>query len=362
MIQANPLLGVGLHAVGALSAASCYTPQRQTVRWSWEVYWISQATFAWLILPIVGAWLTVPDYTQLLAQSSGTVMLKTFGLGFVYGFGGLAFGLAIQYVGFSLTYSLAIGISAILGTIVPLVWTPNGGFEYQLDALFNSTSGLIVLVGLVLAVTGIFVCGYAGLLREQSNRRSATSSTMSFRRGLPLAVAAGILSAVFNFALLAGDPLAQAATQQGAKEVLSMNAIYPFSHGGAWLLNLFWCLFLIRKNNSGGEFFRLPGENRRSLGFYYLMAMLSGAFWYFQFFFYGMGHQNLGQKFGFTSWAIHMSLLILFSNLYGYVFKEWVGASSVPKKVLHLGMLLIVGATLLITYGNYLEQVPSSVR
>jgi L-rhamnose-H+ transport protein len=57
-----------------------------------------------------------------------------------------------------------------------------------------------------------------------------------------------------------------------------------------------------------------------------------------------------------------MSLLILFSNLYGYVFKEWVGASSVPKKVLHLGMLLIVGATLLITYGNYLEQVPSSVR
>jgi L-rhamnose-H+ transport protein len=177
-----------------------------------------------------------------------------------------------------------------------------------------------------------------------------------------LAVAAGILSAVFNFALLAGEPLAQAATQQGAKEVLSMNAIYPFSHGGAWLLNLFWCLFLIRKNNSGGEFFRLPGENRRSLGFYYLMAMLSGAFWYFQFFFYGMGHQNLGQKFGFTSWAIHMSLLILFSNLYGYVFKEWVGASSVPKKVLHLGMLLIVGATLLITYGNYLEQVPSSVR
>src|SRR3972149_483925 len=142
----------------------------------------------------------------------------------------------------------------------------------------------------------------------------------------------------------------------GAPRVPAWNAIYPFSHGGCWLINLFWCTFLIRKNGSGGQFLRLPGEGGRGLGFYYLMAMLSGAFWYFQFFFYGMGHLNLGEEFGFTSWAIHMSLLILFSNLYGFVFKEWEGASTMPKKVLHLGMLMIVGATLLITYGNYLGE------
>ncbi len=83
------------------------------------------------------------------------------------------------------------------------------------------------------------------------------------------------------------------------------------------------------------------------------MAILSGAFWYFQFFFYGMGHFHMGEKFGFTSWALHMAMLILFSNMYGFLFKEWAGADKKPKKILHLGMAFIVVACILIGYGNY---------
>lgn len=355
MSLGNPLLGVGLHAIGALSAASCYTPQRKTVLWAWEIYWISQATVAWLILPILVALLTVPDYFGLLADCSPVVMMKSFGLGFVYGTGGLAFGLAILHIGFSLTYSLAIGLSAILGTLVPLFWTPNDGIDYKFSVLFESVPGVLVLAGVVLAVLGIYLCGHAGALRDRGQLESAAQPT-NFRKGLPLAIAAGILSAVFNFALLAGTPLAEAAAEGGAHEVLSWNAIYPFSNGGTWLINLFWCVYLIRKNRSARQFFQLPGADARGLGFYYLMAILSGAFWYFQFFFYGMGHLNLGEKFGFTSWTIHMSLLILFSNLFGFLFKEWEGTSRTPKRVLHSGMLLIVGATLVITIGNYLGR------
>lgn len=354
MIQANPILGVGLHAVGAMSAASCYTPQKKTTRWAWEIYWISQATFAWLILPIIGALLTVPDYFVIVAACPVDVMFNTFALGFVYGLGGLAFGMAILHIGFSLTYSLAIGISAILGTIMPLFWTPNDGLVYKFDTLLESTPGHMIFAGIVVATMGIFVCGCAGALREHQSSSEATTS--SFRRGLPLAVIAGILSAVFNFALLAGEPLAKAATAQGAQEILSMNAIYPFSHGGTWLINAMWCVFLIRKNRTSGQFLRLEGEGAHSLRFYYLMALASGALWYFQFFFYGMGHRNLGEKYDFTSWAIHMSLLILFSNLFGYIFKEWEGASALPKRVLHVGMLMIVVATLVITYANQLGE------
>jgi L-rhamnose-H+ transport protein len=360
MVTANPPLGVALHSVGALFAASCYTPQKKTPLWAWEIYWISQATVAWLILPIIGALLTVPDYfglleecySGLLEECPREVMLKSFGLGFLYGTGGLAFGLSIRYVGFSLTYSIAIGISATLGTLMPLFWTPNDGWVYKFDTLFESTPGGLIFCGIVLAVAGIFICGYAGALRELSDRQAQTA--FSFRRGVPLTIIAGVLSSVFNFALLAGEPLAEAATERGAAEVLSGNAIYPFSHGGTWLINLFWCAFLIRKNRTAGQFVRLPKRTPGGMPFYYLMALLSGAFWYFQFFFYGMGHQNLGEKFGFTSWAIHMALLILFSNIYGKLFREWEGASRWPKRVVHFGMIVIVLATLIITWGNQL--------
>jgi len=348
-MQPNPILGALLHSVGAVSASSCYTPQKQTKLWAWEVYWISQASFAWLILPILGAFLTIPNYLDVVASVPSSVMLKSFSLGMLYGFGGLTFGLGIRYIGFSLNYAIAIGLSAALGTLIPLIWNPNDGFVWEIVEKFSSTPGLIILVGIVISFTGIIICGWAGALRERGE--SGRSQKFNLRVGLPVVTMAGVLSAVFAYALLAGAPLEAAALDQGANELLKMNAIYPFSNGGAWVTNVLWCLVLVKRNRTGSQFFKLPGGGR--LGFYYLMAALSGAFWYFQFFFYGMGHFHMGTQFGFTSWALHMAMLILFSNMYGFFFKEWAGADKHPKRVLHLGMLFIVVACILIGYGNY---------
>ena len=54
-IIANPLLGVALHAVGATFAAACYTPEKRVKGWSWQTYWLTQASFCWFLLPILGA-------------------------------------------------------------------------------------------------------------------------------------------------------------------------------------------------------------------------------------------------------------------------------------------------------------------
>ena len=138
MSQPNPLLGVALHSIGALSSSSCYTPQKQTSLWSWEIYWITTASFAWLILPIVGAFLTIPNYLDVLAACPKDAILRSLSLGVVYGVGGLTFGLGIRYIGFSLNYAVAIGLSAALGTLVPLIWNPNDGFVWTIVDKFSS--------------------------------------------------------------------------------------------------------------------------------------------------------------------------------------------------------------------------------
>jgi len=353
-MQTNPFMGVGLHAIGAFSSSSCYTPQKQTKLWSWEIYWIAQASCAWLILPIAVAFMTVPDYLALLRDGPQDAMRNSFLLGIVYGVGGLTFGLGIRYIGFSLNYMIAIGISAILGTLLPLIWDANDGFTWTITEKFSNTPGLIVLSGFVFSLVGIAFCGWAGALREKGGGDSP--SQYSFKVGIPLAIMAGIFSSVFAFALAAGAPIGAAAHQAGANDLLKMNAIYPFSHGGAWVTNVIWCLILIARNKSGSQFLRLPGKGAARLSFYYLMALLSGAFWYFQFFFYGMGQACIGKQYEFTSWALHMSMLILFSNLYGKLFREWEGADKLPRQVLNLGMAIIVASTLLIAYGNHLGQ------
>jgi L-rhamnose-H+ transport protein len=311
-----------------------------------------------LILPIAGAFLTIPNYVDVLATCPTDVMLRSLGLGIIYGVGGLTFGLGIRYIGFSLNYAIAIGISAGLGTLFPLIWHPNDGFVWEIFEKFSTVPGQIVLAGILISLGGIAVCGWAGALRERSGGDSP--SKYSLKVGVPLAITAGTLSAVFNFALLAGEPLADAAALAGASDLLKMNAIYPFSNGGAFITNFTWCVYLIVRNRTGSQFLRLPKKGIGTLGFYYLMGLLSGAFWYFQFFFYGMGHHHMGETYGFTSWALHMAMLILFSNVYGWLFREWQGVGTRPRRVLHLGMVVIVVATLIITYGNYLGETSAA--
>ena len=118
-VASNPLLGVAMHAIGATFAATCYTPEKRVRGWSWQTYWITQASFCWFLLPIAGAMLTVPDLAMVLREAPKDAMLKSFLLGAAYGIGGTAFGISIRYIGFSLTYAIAVGLSSVLGTLVP---------------------------------------------------------------------------------------------------------------------------------------------------------------------------------------------------------------------------------------------------
>src|SRR6195952_837852 len=111
--------GVLYHAVGASRAALCYTPEKKVKGWSWQTYWLTQAFFCWLALPVIVAFITIPHLIVVLKEAPSLPMLYSFLLGIAYGIGGTAFGIAIRYVGFSLTYAIAVGISCVLGTLLP---------------------------------------------------------------------------------------------------------------------------------------------------------------------------------------------------------------------------------------------------
>src|SRR5215510_2780822 len=122
-VASNPYLGVFMHAIGAWFAATCYTPQKKVRGWSWQTYWITQASFCWFLLPILGAMLTIPELMTVLREAPNSAMLKSFLLGAAYGIGGTAFGISIRYIGFSLTYAIAVGLSGVLGTLIPPLLT-----------------------------------------------------------------------------------------------------------------------------------------------------------------------------------------------------------------------------------------------
>ncbi|MGN6370505.1 MAG: L-rhamnose/proton symporter RhaT [Phycisphaerae bacterium] len=374
-VAPNPFLGIGFHAVGATCASTCYTPQKKVKGWSWQTYWITQASFCWLILPIVGAVAFIPHLHAVLAEAwdspaGRSAMGWAFGFGMIYGIGGTAFGIAIRYIGFSLTYAIAVGLSAVVGTIVPPVAKgiyreaaghPGESWGHYLAAGFGQISeiaqkpgGAWVLGGVAVGTLGIAFCGWAGHSKESDLGAGAKSTGFNLTRGLLISILAGFLSAVYGFAIEAGQPLADLADKHGA-DIYQGLIVYPFSNTGAFITTALYCLYLTVKHKSAGEFVALPAADddtaSGSLPMNFTMAALTGFLWYGQFFFYNFGHVHMG-SYKFSSWAIHMIMLVLISNGVGVVLKEWVGCKRATRLRLRAALGILVAAVCMLTWGN----------
>lgn len=336
--MSNTLIGTLLHAVGGASASSCYLPYQKTKKWSWESFWLVQSFFAWLLVPLLIAFLTVPDFLLVLKEAPSQAILNAFLLGAVYGFGGMSFGYAIRHIGYSLTYSISIGLSAILGTITPLLLKGN------LLSYFSTSGSLIVLTGMILSLLGVGFCGWAGFRKEKDLGAAKTDFKMT--TGLILAVAGGILSAVFNISLEAGQPIADVAATHGAG-YFEGNAKLIVSTAGCFMTNLIWFGIVAFRKKTYKEMLQ-PSS---SLVKNYSWSALAGTLWTGQFFFYGLGHVNMG-NYQYISWVLHMSMLIFFSYIVGLIMKEWKSVKPSTYRILIAALTLLFLASVIISIGT----------
>jgi L-rhamnose-H+ transport protein len=349
-IPSNPLAGVTLHGAGALLAANCYTPQKFIRRWSWQTFWIVQAAFCWLLWPIVGAMLTIPELGAVLREAWQTCperFFLSFAFSLAYGIGGIAFNQSIKYIGFSLTYAIAIGLSSVLGTIVPPL------VRGEIVSILEKPGAVWVVAGIVTGTLGIGLCGMAGRLKEQTlSCQEGGKGEFSLLKGLLLSLLAGVLSSVYAFAIEVTAPIIKIAAEHGAGHWQG-NIAYLTANTGAFVTSLIYTMSLAGKHKTLGEFVKLgQGNQRASLFANYLLALLVGTLWYGQFFFYNLGHVRMGQ-YAFTSWAVHMTMLVLFSNVTGVLFREWKGCTGRTIGYIVLAIGVLVGAVLMLTYGNY---------
>jgi len=349
MIAPNPIIGTGLHAIGGISASTCYLPFQKVKNWSWGTYWLVQALFAWLIMPLLVGWLTVPGFFRILGQAPASVVWGAFLLGAVYGFGGMSFGLAIKHIGYSLTYTISIGISAVLGTIVPLL-VYGGLIKY-----FTAPGGMVILAGMIVAVSGVGLSGWAGFRKERDLLANGEGKArFNMATGLVLVIIAGVLSAVFNISLEHGQPIADMAAKNGAGQFQG-NAKLIVSTSGCFLVNLIWFLVLGFRQKTLKELSGVPELKTPGLLKNYLWSALSGILWCGQFFFYGLGHVQMG-RFQFISWVLHMSMLIFFSYLVGVIMKEWHEVSKRTFLTLVAALSILIISFFIMTYGSILAE------
>jgi len=196
----------------------------------------------------------------------------------------------------------------------------------------------------------------AGFKKERDLGELKSSVHFNMRTGLTLAIIAGLLSAVFNISLEVGKPIADLAATYGAGNYEG-NAKMIVSTSGCFLVNLVWFVILGIKDNTLKEFTKSSGIAVTQRVKNTLWSALAGTLWCGQFFFYGLGHVQMG-NFQFISWVLHMSMLIFFSYIVGLIMKEWKQVSKPTYLILILALVLLFISSAVISYGSYYgEQI-----
>ncbi len=344
----NPLIGVLFHWAGGLCAASFYVPYKRIRRWSWEIYWLIGGIFSWILAPWIFAALRTHDLWSVLSGTPDSVLGWCFFWGLMLGVGGVTFGLTMRYLGLSLGMAVALGLTTVIGTMGPPLYHGTAG---QLAA---TSSGRITFGGIALALIGIVVVAAAGRAKEQELGADAAKvgiAEFSLAKGLPIAVLSGLMSGCFAWGLDAGRAINRLTLAAGTDPLSQGLPVLCVVLAGGFTMNLLWCLYLMLRNGSAGELLDRGPDARLNLG----LAALGGTIWYFQFFFYTMGESQMG-RYRFSSWTLHMASIILFSTLWGFALKEWMGASRRTRRLVWTGIGLLVGSTVVIGFGNYLAR------
>lgn len=329
------LLGLLIIAIGSFGQSSSYVPIKKIKSWEWENFWLVQGIFAWLVFPLLGALLAVPEGGFLFSLLSSGGALKAIVYGVLWGVGGLTFGLSMRYLGVALGQSISLGTCAAFGTLFPTLMAGTDLFHGE---------GLVLLLGVCITLAGIAVIGYSGSLRSQSmseKEKKAAVKDFALTKGLLVALLAGVMSACFALGLDAGTSIKEAALSAGVNPLYAGLPVILLVTFGGFLTNAVYCFWQNIKNGTTKDYFKVsPSQFINNV----LFCMLAGVLWYSQFFGLEMGKSFFTDNAVLMAfaWSILMSLNVVFSNLWGIILREWAGADRKTLVTLGIGLLILI--------------------
>lgn len=344
-------VGLGILVIAGIANGSFTLPMKFTRAWEWENTWLIYTLWALVLFPPLLAWSTVPNLGAVYAApGAAAIMWTVAACGAGWGISQIFFGLAVEGVGIALAFSVILGLSAAVGSLVPLL-RQNPGELFQ-------PLGLQVLGGVILVLIGVGVCAVAGRKREAALKPAAAASAAGTAgaaaavaparrttvvQGLIYCLISGVGSALVNIGFTEGQPLQQFAQAHGAAAIWAPNAVWlPLMLAGGipgWL----YCGYLVKKNRTGDRFRRPTTDG------YWWLAGLMAVFWFGSTVLYGIGAGKLGSLGTVLGWPVFMSLIVITASVHGLLTGEWKGSGKQPVRIMYAGIAVLILAIVVLS-------------
>jgi len=340
-MSASILLGILIIAIGAFSSGSFSIPFDKVTKWKWEISWLTFSVFAYLIVPLIICVVVAPNFIKIYQTIPSGNLWLIFILGAVYGLANLTFGLSLRYLGVALGFCISLGLMMVIGTLLPPL------IDGQMSRMFEGNGGVLLISGLIVSCIGIGITAFAGILKSrklETLKGEKANAGFDLRKGLFAALFVGVTGSSMSLGFEQGKMIADETVKSGTPELFARCPVFVLFFAGSLLSTLIWCIYLGIKNNSLSDYYK--GESKTLIANYAMCAFAS-FLWFINYIFYGMGTSKLGE-FTIVAWGILMSLTIVCATVWGFFRGEWKGIEFNIKRLVWLGLALLMTASFMI--------------
>lgn len=327
-------MGVALAILGGALQGGFAVPMKYAKKWRHENIWFVFVLTGLLLFPWILTTATIPSLAEVYRAAPLELLVLIGACGIGWGVGAALVGIAFRILGIGLGFAIVLGLSALLGSLVPfLIFFPQDVFTAR---------GRIYLFGTCVMLIGIVLVSIAGSMRERGQSGENTLGHRGRRRfamGLTIAIAAGVLSSLLSDVIAFTPYMVYTARELGASSVWASNVVLAPTTTGGCLANFLYCGLAMRRNRSGKLFWQAPAMSHWAYG----IAM--GACWYGGLTIYGLGEQMIGSVDG---WPLFIGAMILSSSAAGFLTGEWSSIGLRGKFVLCGGSLVIFLALIVV--------------
>ena len=301
---------------------------------SWESWWVVHVLVAMILFPMIWAILAIPDLFEIISNSPKDAIYLAMLFGFLWGIGGIMFGVSVPYIGLSLTMGIVMGLAGSAGSLIPL---------FQIENASSQPSFPYIIGGLIISLIGVGITAKAGI--ERDKLLSSDNKSSNIVKGILIAVTCGLLSSLLNVGFANAAPIAEKAKEYGVIARNSSLAAWVVVLWGAFIMNFGYAIFLLIKNNSWKTFSLKNAKNA------YKWSFIAGFCWFAALGVYGQGAALLGEIGPVIGWPILLGLSLIISNYWAYRAGEWKNASKPFNKLL-LGLLVLIISAVVLGLGN----------
>ena len=301
---------------------------------SWESWWVIHVLVAMILFPMIWAYIVIPDLFDIIASSPKDAIYSAMLYGFLWGIGGIMFGVSVPYIGLSLTMGIVMGLAGSAGSLIPL---------FQIENATSQPSFPYIIGGLIISLIGVTITAKAGIDRDKLINSSSKSKNIL--KGLLIAVTCGLLSSLLNVGFANAAPIAEKAQEFGVITRNSSLAAWVVVLWGAFIMNFSYAVLLLFKNNSWSTFSLKNSLNA------YKWSLIAGFCWFAALGVYGQGAALLGEIGPVIGWPILLGLSLIISNYWAYNAGEWNNARKPFNKLL-IGLFVLIISAVVLGLGN----------